>query len=132
MHEPLSQLPEYNDDELQLQRELEKSQHVMPDDEEEDDYDDLDPRPPRKVVRFQEPREEPEPEPREEQNATPEPSPPSQQAHFTQNGHVTAARIEHMRKRGLIPPGYQPPAYQVPSPRELLPAWMFEDDDDDE
>ena len=129
MHEPLSQLPEYNDDELQLQRELEKSQHVMPDDEEEDDYDDLDPRTPRKVVRFQEPREEPKLEPFE-QNAVPEPSPPSQQAHFTQNGHVTAARIEDMRKRGLIPPGYQPPAYQVPSPRELLPAWMFEDDDE--
>lgn len=132
MYTPLSQLPEYNEDELQLQRELERSQHAGPDDEDEDDN--LDPRSPRKVVRFQEPTQEPEPhgEQHNEQNAVPEPSSPSQHVHFTQNGHVTAARIEDMRKRGLIPPGYQPPAYQVPPARELLPAWMFEDDDDHE
>ena len=138
MHERLSQLPEYNEDELQLQRELERTQHPVVEDGEDDVDDDLDPKTPRKTVRFERPvqgselsneqvRAEGQPlsSPAEE----PDPSPP---ANFTQNGHVTAARIEDMRKRGLIPPGYNPPAYKVPSPRELLPAWMFEDDDDDE
>jgi hypothetical protein len=139
MHERLSQLPEYNEDELQLQRELESTQYPVLEDEEEDDVDDdLDPKTPRKTVRFQQPvqgseisneqvrvEHQPSSSPAEE----PDPLPA---ANFTQNGHVTAARIEDMRKRGLIPPGYNPPAYKVPSPRELLPAWMFEDDDDDE
>ena len=143
MHEHLSQLPEYNEDELQLQRELESTQHPVLDEGQEDDDvdDDLDPKTPRKAVRFEQPnqgsevfreqfRDEDQPlsRPAEETNA-PDSSPP---ANFTQNGHVTAARIEDMRRRGLIPPGYNPPAYKVPSPRELLPAWMFEDDDDDE
>ena len=141
MHEHLSQLPEYNEDELQLQRELESTQHrVADEDDDEDVNDDLDPKTPRKTVRFEQlpqrselPEEEANvqddsPSRPEEENNGPDPSPP---ANFTQNGHVTAARIEDMRKRGLIPLGYNPPAYKVPSARELLPAWMFEDDDDE-
>lgn len=141
MHEHLSQLPEYNADELQLQRELESTQHRASDEDDDEDFnDDLDAKTPRKTVRFGQPQQRAEllgaeatvqvdssPKPGEDNNA-PDPSPP---ANFTQNGHVTAARIEDMRKRGLIPPGYNPPAYKVPSSRELLPAWMFEDDDDE-
>lgn len=141
MHEHLSQLPEYNEDELQLQRELESTQHQVSDeDDDEDVNDDLDPKTPRKTVRFEQLPQQSElpeqeanaqddsPSRREEEINGQDPSPP---ANFTQNGHVTAARIEDMRKRGLIPPGYNPPAYKVPPARELLPAWMFEDDDDE-
>ena len=148
MHTPLSQIPAYNEDELQLQRELEGTQHRVHDaDDDDDNDDDLDPRSPRKVLQFQQLYQGPDlrelqneaadpssqdSEVREEQIGVPKPSPPSQPANFTQNGHVTATRIEDMRKRGLIPQGYQPPAFQVRPARELLPAWMFEDDDDED
>lgn len=141
MHQYLSQLSEYNEDELQLQRELESTHHGLLDEEDDDDgYDDLDPRSPRRTVRFERLCQQPDlmkeqdigqdhsPSRPEEEDNAPDPSPP---ANFTQNGHVTTARIEDMRKRGLIPPGYNPPAYKVPSARELLPAWMFEDDHDE-
>jgi hypothetical protein len=142
VHEHISQLPEYNADELQLQRELQSTQHRVSDedDDDEDFNDDLDPKTPRKTVRFEQlpqraqlPAAGPSvqvgsPSGPEEDNDATNPWPP---ANFTQNGHVTAARIEDMRKRGLIPPGYNPPQYKVRSARELLPAWMFEDDEDE-